>query len=82
VVLLFAGTFPLQAENHWDQLPPTPGLPKPERSGTATVNGGRLWYAVFGHGSPVIFLHGGLANSNYWGLQIAAIAKALKYLGE
>ena len=38
------------------------------------VNGIRLWYAVFGHGSPVILLHGGLANSNYWGLQIPALA--------
>ena len=33
-----------------------------------------MWYAVFGHGSPVILLHGGLANSNYWGLQIPALA--------
>jgi len=38
------------------------------------INGIRVWYAVFGHGSPVIMLHGGLANSNYWGLQVAALA--------
>jgi pimeloyl-ACP methyl ester carboxylesterase len=38
------------------------------------VNGIRMWYAVFGHGTPVILLHGGLANSNYWGLEITALA--------
>lgn len=38
------------------------------------VNGVRIWYATFGEGAPVILLHGGLANSNYWGLQIPALA--------
>jgi pimeloyl-ACP methyl ester carboxylesterase len=56
-------------------LPPTPALPKPQDSGTAAVNGIRLWYAVFGHGEPVILVHGGLANSNYWGLQIPVLAQ-------
>ena len=45
------------------RLPPTPALPKPETSGIAPVNGNRLWYAEFGHGAPVILVHGGLANS-------------------
>jgi pimeloyl-ACP methyl ester carboxylesterase len=57
----------------WLRLPPTPTLPKPVRSGTAPVNGIRLWYAVFGHGQPVVMLHGGLANANYWGLQVRAL---------
>jgi pimeloyl-ACP methyl ester carboxylesterase len=64
----------LRAQNPWERLPPTPNLPKPARSGTAPVDGIRLWYAVYGHGAPVILLHGGLANSNYWGLQIPALA--------
>jgi pimeloyl-ACP methyl ester carboxylesterase len=64
----------LHAQNPWERLPPTPALPKPARSGTAPVNGIRLWYAIYGHGTPVILLHGGLANSNYWGLQIPALA--------
>ncbi len=62
------------AQYPWLRLPPTPTLPKPERSGLAPVNGIRLWYAVFGHGSPVILMHGGLANANYWGLQVRALA--------
>jgi len=39
------------------------------------VNGIKIWYAVYGHGQPVILLHGGLANSNYWGNQVPALAK-------
>ena len=43
-------------------------------SGKAEVNGASIWYAVFGKGSPVVLLHGGLANSNYWGNQVPALA--------
>lgn len=66
---------PVHAPYPWMRLPPTPTLPKAERSGYAPVNGIRIWYAVFGHGEPVILLHGGLANSNYWGLQVRALEK-------
>jgi len=57
----------------WMTLPATPQLPKASTSGYAPVNGIRIWYAEFGHGAPVILLHGGLANSNYWGNQVAAL---------
>jgi pimeloyl-ACP methyl ester carboxylesterase len=59
----------------WQQLPPTPALPAAERSGYATVNDIKLWYAVFGQGDPVVFLHGGLANADYWGLQVTEMAR-------
>lgn len=55
------------AQEPWQTLPPTPRLPPAPRSGHAEVNGIRMFYAVFGAGSPVLLLHGGLANSNYWG---------------
>jgi pimeloyl-ACP methyl ester carboxylesterase len=58
----------------WMVLPPTPTLPTPTKSGLAPVNGIRIWYAEFGSGSPVILLHGGLANSDYWGLQVCALS--------
>lgn len=54
-------------------MPPTPTLPLPAQSGTAPINGIRLWYAIFGQGEPVILLHGGLANANYWGYQVRAL---------
>ncbi|HEV3210176.1 MAG TPA: alpha/beta hydrolase, partial [Chthoniobacterales bacterium] len=63
------------AEPEWLTLPPTPTLPKAERSGYAPVNRIQIWYAVFGRGEPVILQHGGLANSNYWGNQVPALAK-------
>jgi alpha-beta hydrolase superfamily lysophospholipase len=65
----------VNAEPQWMTLPPTPVLPKADRSGYASVNGVKIWYAVFGRGEPVILLHGGLANSNYWGNQVPVLAK-------
>ena len=63
------------AKPQWSKLPPTPTLPKAERSGFVPINGVHIWYAIFGHGQPVILLHGGLANSNYWGNQVPTLAK-------
>ena len=51
----------------WQTLPLTPSLPSAVESGYAPVNGIRMFYAVFGRGEPMLLLHGGLANSNYWG---------------
>src|SRR5271155_5626775 len=63
-VLLASFPAAAQAEPQWLTLPPTPSLPTPIKSGSAPVNGIKIWYAVFGHGPPVILLHGGLANAN------------------
>ena len=63
------------AEPQWLQLPPTPSLPKPAVEGFAPVNGIKLHYESFGQGEPVILLHGGLANVNYWGNQVPELAK-------
>jgi pimeloyl-ACP methyl ester carboxylesterase len=74
--LAVAAWQPAGAQHYpWERLPPTPALPKPEHGGIAAVNGIRLWYAVYGHGDPVILVHGGLANSDYWGLQIPVLAR-------
>ena len=80
LLIVLTGVLPAPAQNPWERLPPTPVLPKPDRSGIASVNGIRMWYAVFGHGSPVVLLHGGLANSSYWGLQIPALAPHLEVI--
>jgi pimeloyl-ACP methyl ester carboxylesterase len=64
----------------WEKLPPTPNLPKPDHSGTLAANGIRLWYAVFGHGEPVILVHGAFGNSNYWGLQVPTLARHYKVI--
>jgi pimeloyl-ACP methyl ester carboxylesterase len=62
------------ASPQWLTLPPMPSLPKADESGYAPVNGIKIWYAEFGSGAPVILLHGGLANSNYWGKLIPALS--------
>jgi pimeloyl-ACP methyl ester carboxylesterase len=63
----------------WLTLPPTPEMPTPAKSGLAPVNGTQLFYAQFGPaapvGAPVLLLHGGLGNSNYWGHQIESLAQ-------
>lgn len=64
-----------RAEPQWLVLPPTPSLPKPQQSGYAPVNGIEIWYASFGRGAPVVLLHGGLANADYWGLQVPVLAR-------
>jgi len=64
-----------QAAPRWLNLPPTPTLPKAAQSGLAPVNGVKIWYAVYGRGEPVLLLHGGLANANYWGHQVRALQR-------
>src|SRR6516162_1063173 len=73
LALLTSGA--VRAEPQWLTLPPTPSLPKPVQSGYAPINGIRIWYATFGRGEPVLLLHGGLANSSYWGNQVPAFAR-------
>lgn len=63
----------------WQQLPPTPAPIAGQRTGYAQVNGIRLYYATLPAADgnttapPVVLLHGGLANSDYWGLQVRAL---------
>ncbi|TWB49712.1 alpha/beta fold hydrolase [Bradyrhizobium sacchari] len=63
------------AAPRWLNLPPTPTLPKAAQSGLAPVNGIKIWYAVYGRGEPVLLLHGGLANANYWSHQVRTLQR-------
>jgi pimeloyl-ACP methyl ester carboxylesterase len=74
-LFLLGLTATARAEPQWLTLPPTPKLPANGKHGYAPVNGIKIWYAAFGHGAPVILLHGGLANSNYWGKLVPALAR-------
>ena len=71
-----AGTFAVLlnvsaiAEEPWKHLPPTPHLPPHTVGRHLDVNGARIWYAQWGsgrRGTPVLLLHGGFANSDYFG---------------
>jgi pimeloyl-ACP methyl ester carboxylesterase len=72
--LLALIALPAHATERWETLPPTPPPIATDRSGEAQVNGISIHYRIYGSGSPVIFLHGGLANSDYWGAQVPAVA--------
>jgi pimeloyl-ACP methyl ester carboxylesterase len=61
------------ADALWQTLPPTPPPVPGEHTGHAKVNGISLYYATIGRGPPVVLLHGGLANSDYWGNQVRAL---------
>jgi pimeloyl-ACP methyl ester carboxylesterase len=74
LIALVSLAAPAWATEPWLVLPPTPTLPTPVASGFAPVDGIRIWYAEFGQGAPVLLVHGGLANSNYWGNQVRALS--------
>ena len=66
-------------------LPPTPRLPHPRESGYVNLSTVDIWYAQFGQSlkttlrqgaSPVLFLHGGFGNSDYFGNQISALIQS------
>ncbi|WP_339499765.1 alpha/beta fold hydrolase [Pseudomonas canadensis] len=63
-----------QAAERWETLPPTPTAVAGAKTGYAAVNGIKVYYTRTGHGSPVVLLHGGLSNSDYWGNQVKALA--------
>jgi pimeloyl-ACP methyl ester carboxylesterase len=48
-------------------------LPVAQDQGYIEHDGARIWYAMYGLGSPVILLHGGLGHSGNWGYQVPAL---------
>jgi pimeloyl-ACP methyl ester carboxylesterase len=71
-------TMSVSAREAWKELPPTPPLPANTVGKHVTVNGTRLWYAEWGAdrpGAPVLLLHGGFANSDYFGNLIPVLIR-------
>jgi pimeloyl-ACP methyl ester carboxylesterase len=66
---------PAAAGNLWETLPEPAPLPQSLRGGFAPVGDIRMFYAVFGEGAPVLLLHGGLANSDYWSAVIPILVE-------
>jgi pimeloyl-ACP methyl ester carboxylesterase len=42
-------------------------MPTPTKSGYVPVNGGKVYYAVYGQGAPLVLLHGGLMTIETFG---------------
>jgi pimeloyl-ACP methyl ester carboxylesterase len=51
-----------------------PPMPKPLESGSIPVNGIELYYAIYGHGVPVLLIHGGMGDADVWASEITPLA--------
>jgi pimeloyl-ACP methyl ester carboxylesterase len=49
-------------------------MPTPQTAAYLALEGGRLYYEVFGEGFPIVMIHDGLAHSVVWDAQVAAFA--------
>jgi pimeloyl-ACP methyl ester carboxylesterase len=67
---------PARADEVWQTLPAPAPLPRPDVTAYVLNLGARLYVTTYGHGSPVILLHGGLANQRYWGNQVPDLVRA------
>jgi pimeloyl-ACP methyl ester carboxylesterase len=63
------------AAEPWQTVPSPPSMPHPSRSGYARVNGTRMYYAVFGHGSPILLIHLGEGNADQWSGEVPILAR-------
>lgn len=55
-------------------------LPEPVESGMAPVNDIEMYYAIYGEGEPLLLLHGGLGNADYFANQIPAFAEQYRVI--
>jgi pimeloyl-ACP methyl ester carboxylesterase len=69
-----------RAAELWKTLPVPLSSPKTLATGYANVNGAQLYYTIHGSGDPLVLLHGGLGNTEYWGGQIAAFSAKYKVI--
>lgn len=69
---------PAQYTTAEDNIPPLPPLSKmPDGAVTGYVmhDGAKIHYTSYGRGDALLFLHGGLAFSDYWANQVKPFAK-------
>ncbi|CAA0090652.1 AB hydrolase superfamily protein YdjP [BD1-7 clade bacterium] len=74
LLLLIASSTLSENAQPWLTLPPTPSLPQSEQQGYIDSNHSRIWYSEFGEGEPIVLLHGGFANADYFGNLIRTLA--------
>ncbi|PYE45159.1 pimeloyl-ACP methyl ester carboxylesterase [Rhizobium sp. PP-F2F-G20b] len=76
--IVFAlGYLGVAGDERWYRFNPPPPLPRADESGFASVNGIRMYYAVYGKGkgSPILLIHGGMGSADVWGFQVPILAK-------
>lgn len=62
------------SEEVWKYLSAPAPTPPAAATGYVNTNGAKIYFAIHGSGEPLILLHGGLGNTDYWGSQIAAFS--------
>ncbi|MBB3428775.1 pimeloyl-ACP methyl ester carboxylesterase [Rhizobium sp. BK312] len=72
---LFLTVTNAESAERWAGLPPFPPMPQPKASGMADVDDIKMYYAEYGAGDPILFIHGGLGNADVWGAQVADFAR-------
>lgn len=77
IVLLATSVF---AEERWTTIAPVPEMPEAAESGTASVNGIDMYYAVYGNAdsTPILLIHGGLAHGDIWASQVLDLSEDYK----
>lgn len=67
----------------WETLPATPALPDPINTSLSPINGAQLWLQKYNEaagGTPILFDHGGLGYSAYFGDVIKQLVAAGRYV--
>jgi pimeloyl-ACP methyl ester carboxylesterase len=64
-----------------EKLPMQTPMPKPSKSGHASVNGLNYYYAVYGTGDPLLLLHGGMFHTEMFGLTLVKLAQNRQVIG-
>lgn len=64
----------------WKTTPMPGPMPVPSAHALVSVNGVKLYYAIFGEGAPVILLHGGAGHGDHWANQVPALAEKFKVI--
>ncbi|ANP87831.1 alpha/beta fold hydrolase [Rhizobium leguminosarum] len=72
---MFLAVAGARSAERWAELPAFPSMPVAKTSGMAEVNDIKMYYAEYGEGDPILFIHGGLGNAEVWGHQVADFAK-------
>ena len=62
------------------QIASTPAVTLTATTGMAPVNDIQIYYEIHGDGTPLILLHGGLGNADYWEKQIPALSRQYKLI--
>jgi pimeloyl-ACP methyl ester carboxylesterase len=56
-------------------------MPKPSKTGHASVNGVDYYYAIYGAGEPLLLLHGGLGQIEMFGPNLTKLAQNRQVIG-